>query len=223
MNRVLESRNVSPQTIANLGIAVHKHGLHIGVLYRVNQFESVRILHLGHHDGLASDTPTSAYVCWVRPTLEVDRARAVAALCRRIWKQNRSGRVPYGFSSPNDFFDMSGRVLKGRAKVGLTCASFVLAVFAAANLPLVKIETWPAAGRKDMLRQKKLLGAQLALMSAEHAGRVSAEIGNFRYHPLEVAGAATAESLPTDHQYAVRMAKKINTLLTRILSEHVKK
>ena len=110
MNRVVESRNISTQTVTSLGIAVHCSGLHIGILYRVTRDDSVRILHLGSHNGLASDEPRGLYVLWVRLSVEADRAKAIAAYCRRIWKQNEAGKVPYGFSVPNEFFDASGRL-----------------------------------------------------------------------------------------------------------------
>jgi hypothetical protein len=219
MNRVLESRKISPQTVAAVGIAIHRVGLHVGVLYRVTKSDSVRILHLGQHEGLASEEPTDSYVCWVRPSLGLDRAMAVAALCRRIWKQNQDGKIPYGFSTPSAFFDASGRKLKSPATVGLTCASFVLAVFAAASIPLIRPETWPVPTREDVVRQRKLLEVQIVRMGAGHAQRVRAEIGNIRFHPLEVAGAATAEILPADYAYSSLLGKEINKLLTFIRSK----
>ncbi|HET6250174.1 MAG TPA: hypothetical protein VFE47_20960 [Tepidisphaeraceae bacterium] len=216
MNRVLESSKMSPQTVTAIGIAVHRAGLHIGLLYRVTANDSVRILHLRYHQSLASEQPGSAYICWIRREIEPDRAVAIATYCRRIWKQNRRGKVPFGFSLPTEFFSPSGSMLTGPAKTGLTCASFVLSVFSAASVPLVNTDSWPPPTAEDIKRQAALLNSQRHLMRPDEIRAVSEEIGNPRFRPVDVAGAATAEKFPATYAYASKVGKRIAKLLATL-------
>ena len=124
MDRVLDSKKISPHTLAGVGVAVHAKGTHIGLLYRDNDNEPVVLLHLGWHNSLRREAVSPAYACWVRPAVHPDRADAVAAFCRRIWKQNSHGRVPYGLSKPGRVFDRSGAPFKalegaGRRRIDL--------------------------------------------------------------------------------------------------------
>jgi hypothetical protein len=68
----------------------------------------------------------------------------------------------------------------------------------------------------DIERQKELLEQQRGLMEQEHALKVQAEIGNLRYHPLDVAGAGTAETFPTDYAFASKIGAEVGELLTQI-------
>lgn len=223
MNRVIESSRLSLQTVPAIGIAVYAHGGHIGLAYRVAEGEAVEILHLAGHLDLKSEAPTAAYVCWVNPGIAEDRANAIGALCRRIWKQNKNERVTYGFSAPGQFFTASGRQykVKGPAAVGLTCASFVLEVFEKARLPLIRAP-WPPPSDQDIADQTNLLLhlRQDHPKEKEHADAVEKEIGNIRYAPLQVAGAGTCDTLPADYPYANTMAAAIRELLAKIREEY---
>jgi hypothetical protein len=147
--------------------------------------------------------------------IDDDRAMAIAAFCRRIWNQNERNQIPYGFSSPNRFFDTSGNAIKGPAKVGLTCASFVLAVFEGAGVVLADLDTWPNPTAEDIERQRELLNnlSRDPDVSREHLSAAEAEVGNTRYHPLDVAGAGTAHQLPFSYQYASKIGSEIQKLL----------
>jgi hypothetical protein len=218
MDRVLRSSQFPPQTVTGVGIAVHSAGIHIGVLHRVTENETVRLLHLAWHHHLCSDELKPEYVLWIRPGIDDDRATAVASLCRRIWKQNQRNQVPYGFSQPNNFFDTSGDLIKGPAKVGLTCASFVLAVFEVARVPLADLTTWPQPTEEDISKQREQLEIlrQDSAVDREHLMATEAEIGNSRYRPLDVAGAGTADDLPATYSYASKMADMIGALLKTV-------
>jgi len=215
MDRVVKSTERSPHTVIGIGIAVHQKSSHIGMLYRTAEGEPAKILHLAWHHQLRSDPPSQSYPCWVRPWIPNERALAIAAFCRRIWKKAGDDQVPYGFSAPSAFFDHSGALISGSAKVGLTCASFVLAVFDSAGLPLVRLEEWPSPTPDDKARQRELLDQlrKNADVSPAHLSALETEIGNVRYRPLEVAGAGTSEVLPASHAYASEMASKIKDLL----------
>lgn len=219
MERVLQSADISPLTVSTVGVAVHRNSQHIGVLHRVAEGEPAQILHLAWHERLRSERPTSDYILWTRPQIEEDRGRAVAAFCRRIAKQSAREQVPYGFSQPNDFFDSNGAFLRGPSRVGLTCASFVLAVFQAAGLPLAHTEQWPVPTSEDLARQRELLELlKQQQTAAEHLSALEKEVGNVRFRPLEVAGASTSSPLPASYEYAAQLAKSIQDLIDTLLS-----
>lgn len=217
MNRVIDSSRVSPSEATHIGIAIHGREQHIGLLYRVSAGKPALLLHLKSHHRLRSDLPTADYVLWVDPPIPEERAKAVATFSRRIWKMNEAGCVPFGFSQPNEFFDHTGQILTGPAKVGLTCATFVLAVFEQAGLRLVDYETWPPPTAADVERQKNLVKQlEERRVPKEHVEALRREIGNIRYGPHEVAGAATNDTLPSDHAHASRIAKRIRRRLAEI-------
>jgi len=114
---------------------------HIGLLHRDSS--SVLLLHLAWHHDLRNHSPGPNYI-WISPRVPSRRLRHVAAKCRQVWRANPDG-IPYAFSPPNDCFDANtGAYLLGPTGHGLTCASFVLAVFESVGLRLVDQETWPA-------------------------------------------------------------------------------
>lgn len=157
VRRVVKSKDISPQTVASIGIAVYAGLTHVGMLYRISEQQSAEVLHLAWHRRLKSEPPTDECVGWVRPRIEPDRAAAIAALCRRIWRNNGRDQVTFSFSRPSGYFDFEGKQIKGPAKAGLTCAAFVLAVFDAAKFPLVLEDQWPPPDATDIERQNSLL------------------------------------------------------------------
>lgn len=188
------------------------------MLHRVSEREPVHILHLAWHERLRSEPPSSDYVVWTRPQIEGDRGLAIAAFCRRIAKLSSKQQVPYGFSQPNDFFDSSGGFVRGPSRVGLTCASFVLAVFHTAGVPLARTDEWPLPTIEDLARQKELLEQLKERQTpAEHVSACEAEVGNVRFRPLEVAGASTASPLPASYEYSARLATSIQELINGLL------
>lgn len=218
MERVIDSSRLPPGDADHVGIAIHRGGQHIGVLYRVTLGKPARLLHMAWHNRLCSVSPGAEYVLWIDPAVPRERAMAVAAFCRRIWKKNSEDGLPYGLSKPNRFFDHTGGILKGPAKVGLTCATFVLAVFDTAGLALVQYTTWPQPTGDDIARQRELAERlqKDQQVPREHVRAFRTEIGNIRYRPHEVAGAATSDSLPADHEYAARVATRIKRKLATL-------
>lgn len=139
----------------------------------------------------------------------------MAAFCRKVWRQN--GRsLPYAFSAPNDCFDQeTGRYLFGTGRLGLTCATFVIAVFQATGLSMIDLQSWPprdedAAWQRQMLRRLADHGA-----APEHLASVQKEVGCARFRPEEVGGAAAADAWPATFEEARIQAETILDLLDR--------
>src|SRR5437879_3896379 len=116
---------------------------HIGVLHRDHESNSVLMLHLAWHHRLKNDVPDQTFL-WVDPPFHPRRLVQIAAICRQVWRSNKAGGIPYAFSPPNDCFDaQTGAFLFGPTRLGLTCATFVLAIFDCAGLKLVDYGSWP--------------------------------------------------------------------------------
>lgn len=167
---------------------------HIGIVHTSKE-SGMALLHLAWHCQLRNDStipPDLKMKVWVAPPVPKERLRSMAAFCRRLWKKSEAGEVPYAFSHPSGAFDSNtGALLLGPTRFGLTCASFVLAVFEATGLKLVDYTSWPVDRPGDREWQESMV-ALLATKQApeEHVDHVRSEIGAARYRPEEVAAAA---------------------------------
>ncbi len=216
MDRVHTQEQLAITNVGYSAIAiksVDSDQCHIGILHR--EGDQVLLLDLAWHCDLRNNPPSSSYL-WIKPDVPELRMRQVAARCRQVWRSNE-GTLPYALSPPSDCFDVqTGAFLLGPTRHGLTCSSFVLAIFETAGLSLVDYETWPTERPGDQEWQERVVGAlenSGTCVSAEHLETVKNEIGAVRYRPEDVAGAATASPLPADFSVAVERARKILELL----------
>ncbi|MCX6980995.1 MAG: hypothetical protein NTV08_09630 [Verrucomicrobia bacterium] len=169
----------------------HPNAFHLGIIHRSDEDQVSRMLHLAWHFDLQNEPAEPDYF-WVEPGYPSFRARQVATLCRLVAKRHPQG-LPYAFSDPDRAINpMTGEVLLGSTRFGFTCASFVLAVFEAAGLPLVVLDSWPTGRDGDAEWQAfiiRLLEQNGA--SPEHIASVRSEIGRVRHRPTEVAAASS--------------------------------
>jgi hypothetical protein len=122
--------------------------------------------------------------------------------------------VPYAFSPPNTCFDeATGRYLLGPTRMGLTCATFVLAIFDAARLPLVDYSSWPTHRPGDAEWQQKVISMLRGRVSHAHISAMERDVGGARYRPEEIAGAATVSPLPSAFSIAEARANAILVIL----------
>ena len=191
-------------------IAVVRQGQqHAGILHKEETLDEVLLAHLAWHNQLKNSEPKDAYL-WIDPPIPTLRARQVAARCRQILRANKRG-IPYAFSAPNDSFDdETGSFLFGPTRAGLTCASFVLAVFDSAGIRLANYATWPQQRDGDLEWQQFII-EQLEEdgADAEHVAFVRNEIGAVRYRPEDVAGCAAADQLPCRFDVAEPLSEEI--------------
>jgi hypothetical protein len=213
MDRVYsqQERPVSEMQWAAVAIqAVNPNQRHIEILHR-DASSGVMLLDLAWHHVLRNKPPSSQYV-WIAPDVPAPRLRQLAARCRQIFRANPDA-IPYGFSPPNDCFDeQTGEYLLGPTRHGLTCASFVLAVFELAGLKLIRYDTWPTDRPGDREWQEFII-AELESSnppaSPEHVAAIRNEIGNVRFRPEDVAAAATVSPLPAEFKICAERADQI--------------
>jgi hypothetical protein len=216
MERVHRANERTFSQVRHLAVAIRSIApdqRHMGLLHYDGG--GVRLLHLRWHHVLSNEPASDAYI-WVDPAINSQRLRQVAAICRRVWESNQTG-IPYAFSAPNDCFDVdTGQFLLGETRLGLTCSSFVLAVFHAAGLQLVDYDSWPTDRSDDQHWQTAIIKSLIETGAAEqHINAVRKEIGAVRFRPEEVAGAATLSSLPANFQQASAVGKMIVSQLGR--------
>lgn len=191
--------------------AVNQRQRHIGVLHREDDSPDVNLLHLAWHHDLRNHTPGPTYL-WIDPDVHPRRMRQVAAMCRKVWRAN-TGTLPYALSAPNGCFDQSsGEFLLGPTRHGLTCASFVLAVFESVGIRLVRYEDWPSSRPGDREWQEWVISELERSdppVSREHIEAVKNEVGGIRFRPEDVASAGTTSPLPADFATAAQRAERI--------------
>jgi hypothetical protein len=171
---------------------------HIGLLYEDPSAEALVILHLAFHLDLKQEPPPLEGL-WVDPTFLTERLRQVASIARQVWNRN-AARIPFGFSRPNDCFDGNTyEYLIGPTQHGLTCATFVLAIFLAAGLEIVRYESWPTRSEDDEW-QRSILRPLAGRANEAHITAVEEDLGAIRVRPEEVAAAASLTPLPADFE-----------------------
>lgn len=184
---------------------------HCGVLYKAEDRHAVHPL--AWHKRLSMDNVPSdrtGKYAWVAPSLPRERMLAVAAICRRVWRRNQQRGIPYGLRYDATTFHRTGEIRLGRDELGLTCATFVLALFRQGGVELLRLEEWPA--RPDDLDRQRELVARLRsdlTVPREHCDAIEREIPTLRYRPTEVAGACSSADLPCSFAEASRAAAPI--------------
>jgi hypothetical protein len=180
---------------------------HVGIFHK-DDAGRVMLLHLAWHFDLRNSEP-KPYYAWVELPIHSARARQVAARCRQIFRANPRG-LPYAFSPPNDCFDeKQSTYLFGPTRHGLTCATFVIAVFQTTGIRLVLDETWPVTRADDEVWKQKIITALQKSATPEHIEFIQAEAGSTRFRPEEVAGAAANSSIPVSFVDAEKLSVEI--------------
>lgn len=189
---------------------------HVGAYYRTEH--GVRFMHLAwHHDLRTDDDPKPRYR-WITPAaLDPSVLAWLGALCRAIHADQP--RIPYGFGQGR--FNLSNGVfVQDGTAHGLTCATFVLAMFSGYGVPLIDLSKWPKRA-DDVSWQRQILEA-LRQNGGEdiehHLVVIQSDVGNcVRVRPEEVAAAASVNSLPAPFEEAAPMGEAIAKELTNDL------
>jgi hypothetical protein len=152
---------------------------------------------------------------WVElsSSISMDEQEQLAGLCERVWKRNKRN-IPYGFRYSATKFAYSGEIEKGEDEFGLTCATFVLAVFASLGIKILDLSSWPAdlpayhERFAEIRRLHEKYGAPKEALEA-----MAAQMNAVRYSPLEVAAGSMEGTLPVTHAQASSQAQVLLTEL----------
>lgn len=197
---VLRDPAVCPfERIASIAFVIKRNGqfLHAGLLYR-DEDGVISLIHLGWNYLLTQGPPDDSYY-WVPCSLDERVQEDVAGFLEVLWKKNRDQRVPYStkLSSDLNFFDERGERIQVPVGDGLTCASFVLHVFRALELPLVIADEWPTGREGDKEWAREILSIMQHHCDQKKYGLTQEHIDEqakciediVRHRPEEVAAA----------------------------------
>ncbi|MDO8284967.1 MAG: hypothetical protein Q7T69_08170 [Rhodoferax sp.] len=207
------ARNEALAEFNSLRIAFKKDGSHIGLLFRLGAEVPSNLLHLAFHHLLYCEQTAEVadwddqYAVVNLAGFDVDERIQLAVWLKRISKSN--GRnVPYGLKySGQGYFDATtGKFISSETGRGLTCSTFVLAVFIDFGFNIVDCDSWPV--REDDTKFQRAImghlqdGVQRHLVQREHMEAQQAHIGTApRFRPLETA-AGCAGYLGTTIEFA---------------------
>jgi hypothetical protein len=180
-------------------------GSHTGILFRVNGV--LIIQDLQWHERFRSE-PCRRLPHFVTLGLEPEEQHDVRNMCQLIHERQNSKdpskeyRIPYAFRYTN-----KANINRATGEVqlvdglGMTCSTFVLAVFQSVEIRLVNIETWQAR-EDDVARHesllKKMRGEEPGFEPApdDHIEQVAKEVNCMRVRPEEVAATGMFDDLP---------------------------
>lgn len=198
---------------AAVGIMKGAVELHAGLLYRGDA--AARVLHLRFHHDLADEEATAWTGGWAEPKIDPIELQAVAAVAAAIAKKMPD--ILFAFRYADTTFNADHDVLLGSTEHGLTCATFVLAVFRAARIELLDLKTWISRPEDDAAFGG--LMAYLERIDPEHAAAVQSEKGCVRFRPEEAAAATQLSALPGTFSQVEPLGRELRDLLLRPATE----
>ena len=197
-----------------VGESPQANQLHSGLIYKYQG--NLRILHLAWHHRLFEEDSVKEFFkhyYWIKPNLPKARQKLISARCRRIFGKYSEGGLKYGLYYRNGTFTDEGLVKLDESASGLTCATFVLAVFASEGYKLIHTEEWPI--REEDEEWHKSIIATLIQHGAEpeHITNVISEKGCARFRPEEVSLSCAYKDLPADTSDLIAQAIHLKKLI----------
>ena len=159
-----------------------------------------RILHLAFHYRLECDTEPTGWA-FVPAAIAPFELQVLARMCATL--DAVRPEIPYGFHRGTSRFDEHGRFVPGPGDTGLTCSTFIQAIFDWAKIPLLDEATWELRD-EDRVAQQALLAFLRRNHDAtnEYLATVEAEVGCMRFRAEEVAASSAMSQRPVPFQVA---------------------
>jgi hypothetical protein len=185
-------------------------GSHTGILFRLQG--SLIIQDLLWHERFRSEL-CRRLPHFVIMRLEPEQEHDVRMVCRLIHERQNSRdpakeyRIPYAFkySNKNGINRATGEVQLVDG-LGMSCSTFVLAVFQSVGITLVNIETWQERPG-DLARHEGLLNkmrsGEYGEVPPDHITLVEQEKNCMRVRPEEVAATGLYDDFPTTFEQLV--------------------
>jgi len=206
-------------------VMMTRQGWHAGVFYRAEDDPQAHLLHLAwdrdlrHESEQILGASIRRYV-WIAPMLPRELVVNLVEACRSIARRsdNIGQELRYSLRYELGSFDpVTGAYAPRGAERGLTCATFVLAVFRTVGIDLVDVPLWPARPEDSEWIDKVV--AQLRDHDPEHADAVASDGLCARFRPTEVSGACLVPPHPVSFTDALRGAvalqRRHDELVTR--------
>lgn len=176
-----------------VGLAIRRGNpyVHVGFLYR-NDDDQVCLSDLArHHIFRGSTDPDTSYF-WLEPQFNDIVRELVATFLMHVAEQNKTGEIPYSTLRQGQAIDKSGKYVSSGMGTGLTCATYILSVFEALEIPLLVLESWPVGRPRDLEWAQSILAMLENVAPKEHIEAQKVNLPNVvRYRPEEVGAAFT--------------------------------
>jgi hypothetical protein len=131
---------------------------------------------------------------WADTGLDEGNSHVIAA-----WLASRRAHpkdIPYGFDAHGSCFDtVTLDFVPPSLGKGLTCATYIKAVFLHFGFELLDESTWPLNRPSDRSWQVAVLEELRKRASEDHIVALTNDVGARQFRPAEVVGAATLPSL----------------------------
>lgn len=204
------ARVFDPGEVLGVGIRhmdpPYEQQLHIGLIYHIDD-SGPRFCHLEWHHQLRDELLPPTYL-WGPCGLDFVNKPIMAAYVSLLRKNSKS--IPYSieFNDQGIYFDDEGKYIVHPVGQGLTCATFILAVFSRMGFPLLDIDTWQHR-QDDVDWQQRILTVLVNYATQEHISAARQNIGSLRFRPEEVAAGIISEDHPLDFPTAQNVAAEI--------------
>lgn len=204
----------SPARGAAVGLASGAVGLHTGLLYFDAEVPGWRIVHLAMHERLTVTKPSECaeWVAWgyLVPDIDPIELDVLATFCAQVARV--LPRVTYGFRFDETKLAEDGAPVLGEGEVGLTCATYVMAMFDYAKIAMIHRDSWKTR-EEDLAAQTALVALmrERQLASQAHIDAIEADIGCLRYRAEEVAAASAEPDRPVEFVIAEPAGQRVRS------------
>ena len=201
-------------TFDTFGLAIKSvnGGMHCAILFDIVGGQP-SLLHLEWNYRLKAEAATPPYG-WVEVGLQTSNRKLMAIMADRVWR--RRPAIPYGLSKLGVSFDaLTGDLRQGQLGRGLTCASFILAVFEAQGIKLLSEEEWPE-NANDEWQNWVVETLRRGPAPLEQVDVVAQDIGSRRFRPVEVVASSTLSAehfWPVPFEVAQQVGAKLEICL----------
>ena len=186
---------------------------HVGLVYRAHN-SKIMLLHLGWHHQLHHHEWDKKYHWLELNGLELELQETFADWAVMVANASPGTPIPYSVNFRQDRnFDQKGHFINLNDGSGLTCATFLLALFSDYELPLIDISDWPESRKGDLAWLRRILKKLRRhvpkwdwLEQVKHRHRLK------RFRPEEVfATAALFSGEPLNYSVIEEAGSKVNT------------
>jgi hypothetical protein len=214
-----ELKNLKPDESFNFAIAVGQEGqfFHCAILYRWHD----EIRTIDFYDQRVREIAPSNFINKDYLYVKIDKglildsiAEQVPPFCELIKVKNN--KITFGIKYTETKFNKDGELIYAKGDLGLTCATFILAILEGAmGFPLIDQSTWQER-EEDKDWQKHVLD-YFKLKNYEEEGYYSQQLidffesnlGCFRFRPEEVGAASGNDTAPSDYSFCKEYGNRL--------------
>lgn len=188
---------------------------HCGISYELDK--GFKVLHLAWHHHLEFTEDSNEFTHWIKPNIHEIRQKMISTKCRRIKNNLHKMPVPYALLYDQTTFNQEGILMLGENEHGLTCATFVLAVFNSCGIKLIDTEHWPIREEDKVWHEQiiRILNSSRSV-SMEHKRNVANEKGCARFRPEEVGMSSTFLPQPGPIEEIIQKGKLLRDYIMQL-------